>query len=361
MRIIIKSMYMLMITVLNFIFKGKKVNQTQIVCLMTFPEDMMPIIKELSNKGYKITVIAKAQEQARLTNLKHTTFLPAGNKNVIKHIAALSSAKVIVVDTYYLMLGGYAKKQGQTIIQTWHASGALKNFGLTDHQVDLSNPKMVKQYQRVYDATDYYLIGGDEMSECFKESFGATDNQMLQLGLPRLVNYMNFDLKAEQARLKEYYNIPNKLAIYVPTYREDASDNRQLDKAYFEKELPNYTLINQLHPSISGYKPEIPTSELMIMADVIISDYSSLPIEASLLNKATLFYVYDEENYRRVRGLNRFYDAIPQEYKVDNEEELVRKINNEMPLHPLFKDWHRYNSLNSLEQTVQFIEKLVKE
>ena len=35
----------------------------------------------------------------------------------------------------------------------------------------------------------------------------------------------------------------------------------------------------------------------MIMADVIISDYSSLPIEASLLDKPTLFYVYDEHKY----------------------------------------------------------------
>ena len=39
-------------------------------------------------------------------------------------------------------MGGYTKKKAQTIIQTWHASGALKNFGLT-HQVDLNNVTMV--------------------------------------------------------------------------------------------------------------------------------------------------------------------------------------------------------------------------
>ena len=66
------------------------------------------------------------------------------------------------------MLGGYTKKKAQTIIQTWHASGALKNFGLTDHQVDLNNVTMVRQYQRVYQATDYYIIGGKEMGTCFK-------------------------------------------------------------------------------------------------------------------------------------------------------------------------------------------------
>ena len=125
---------------------------------MTFPEDVMPIINELDNKGYKITVIAKFEEQYRLEHLNNINFIPAGNKYIVKHIKALSSSKVILIDTYYLMLGGYTKKKAQTIIQTWHASGALKNFGLTDHQVDLNNVTMVRQYQRVYQATDFILL-----------------------------------------------------------------------------------------------------------------------------------------------------------------------------------------------------------
>ena len=117
-----------MITLLNFIYKRRQVDKKQITVLMTFPEDVMPIINELDNKGYKITVIAKFEEQYRLEHLNNITFIP-GNKYIVKHIKALSSSKVILIDTYYLMLGGYTKKKAQTIIQTWHASGALKNFG----------------------------------------------------------------------------------------------------------------------------------------------------------------------------------------------------------------------------------------
>ncbi|MCB7376950.1 CDP-glycerol glycerophosphotransferase family protein, partial [Bariatricus massiliensis] len=68
------------------------------------------------------------------------------NKNVIAQLKALATAKVIFVDNYYLLMGGYRKKKGQTVIQTWHAAGALKYFGLKDHAVDLSNKKMVDQY-----------------------------------------------------------------------------------------------------------------------------------------------------------------------------------------------------------------------
>ena len=97
-------------------------------------------------------------------------------------------------------------------------------------------------------------------------------------------------------------------------------------------------MINQLHPSISKSQSIATTQELMIMADVIISDYSSLPIEASLLDKPTLFYVYDEHKYDKIRGLNQFYKAIPQQYKVTTEEELILKIRNDIALFkPLFK------------------------
>lgn len=149
---------------------------------------------------------------------------------------------------------------------------------------------------------------------------------MLPLGLPRLTHYLKFNLKAEQERLKKLYNIHKTLVVYVPTYREGSENNRHIDVERFEQALPEYTLINQLHPSISQRQSVATTQELMIMADIIISDYSSLPIEASLLDKPTLFYVYDEEKYDKIRGLNQFYKAIPQRYKATTEEELIVKL-----------------------------------
>ena len=40
---------------------------------------------------------------------------------------------------------------------------------------------MVEQYKRVYNATDYYLVGGDEMARCFEASFEAQPEQMLKV------------------------------------------------------------------------------------------------------------------------------------------------------------------------------------
>ncbi|AGZ26023.1 MULTISPECIES: teichoic acid glycerol-phosphate primase TarB [Staphylococcus] len=363
MRVLIKKIYMIVIAIFNVIFRGLKVKNNNIVVMMTFPKDVLPIIDQLRNKGYKLTVITTDKHAHHIQHLSNVTYVKAGNKNVIKHIKALSTAKVILIDTYYLIMGAYDKKAPQTVIQTWHAAGALKDFGLTDHQVDLNNQAMVNQYQRVYSATDLYLVGGDEMGHCFNESFDAQPSQMLRSGLPRLVEYLNIDIKEEQQRLKEQYGIQGKLAVYMPTYRENHQANRQINTSRFEKALPEYTLLSHLHPSIKKDKGEhdLDSTTLLIMADLIISDYSSIPIEASLLNKPTLFYVYDEKEYEKIRGLNQYYYDIPNTYKVTTEEALIDKIKqDDKQFKSLFNHWHKYTTQETLNQVTNYIDKLVK-
>ncbi len=344
------------------IYRKKKVKSDHIVVMMTFAEDVLPIIEALNRKGYKLTVIGTEQNRKYIEHIEHIVYLPAGNKQVFKHIKALSSAKVIVIDTYYLIMGGFKKKKQQTVVQTWHAAGALKNFGFTDRQVDLSNNKIVQQYKKVYDATDKYIIGGEPMANCFKESFGANENQFLRTGLPRLVPYTRLNVEQRQQELKQQYGINGKVAVYVPTYREHKQANRQIDKQKFETELPEYTLLSKLHPSIATeQQTTINLQSLMILADVIISDYSSLVIEASILKKPTIFYVYDEGDYNLARGLNAFYEKIPEIYKAYSEDELMHKLqeNNFAPA-KLFEAWHEYNTKNSLTNIINKIEKMVE-
>ncbi|MDK9843308.1 CDP-glycerol glycerophosphotransferase family protein [Staphylococcus equorum] len=362
MRQIIKKLYMFIISLLNLIYSKKKLKNNHIVVMMTFAEDVLPIVEALNRKLYKITVIGNEENRKYIQQFEHVTFLPAGNKKVFQHIKALSTAKVIIIDTYYLMFGGFKKKTNQTVIQTWHAAGALKNFGLQDHQVDLSNKPMVHQYQKVYRATDKYLVGGEPMVTCFKDAFEAADEQFLKTGLPRLVPYTLLNVEKRQQELKKQYGIEGKVAVYVPTYREHKQSNRNIDKVNFETALPNYTLLSKLHPSIANdNQTTINLQSLMIMADVIISDYSSLAIEASILDKPTLFYVYDEKQYEKERGLNSFYYDIPAQYKAYSEDELVRKLQeNSIVWSPLFETWHEYNAKDSLTQVIHYIEEMVK-
>ena len=95
-----------------------------------------------------------------------------------------------------------------------------------------------------------------------------------------------YQTKAASFKVTIWYQI--KLALYVPTYREHHQANQIIDKARFETALPSYTLMSKLHPSLpQDEQHNISLQSLWLWRDCIITDYSSLAIEASLL-KATL-------------------------------------------------------------------------
>lgn len=362
MRQVIKKLYLTIINVFNTLWFNKKIDTHHIVLFMSFKEDIWPLVQRFHDEGYRLTIIGKEKDKQQATQLSGVDYVINSNKNVIAQLKALATAKVIFVDNYYLLMGGYRKKKGQTVIQTWHAAGALKYFGLKDHAVDLSNKKIVDQYLKVYRATDYYLIGGEPMEICFRNAFNATPEQMLRFGLPRMQQYFTVNLEQQKDKLKQHYGIKDKLAVYVPTYREHQAANRTIDAQHFEQELPGYTIINKLHPAArQGTTSDIETQHLFLMADVIITDYSSLAIEASLLDKPALFYVYDQAEYEAERGLNHYYWQIPENYKAYNEAELLHKLKEGLEHYPpLFNEWHNYNTDETLNQISNYIKELVK-
>ena len=353
---------MWLITISNIIFRWRKVQKDHVVVCMTFPSDVLPLIRALHAQGKRITVIAKPSDVDILKPFAGIQCIPAGNKYVLKQMYALSVAKVIIIDTYYLMFGGFKKKRGQYVLQTWHAAGALKTFGFEDHQVDMNNARMVAQYRRVYDTTDYYFVGGAPMVTCFKGAFDVTDEQCVRVGLPRMETYKHVDVNAQQQALKSQLGITGRVVLYVPTYREHQTANRRIDAHAFKQAFPNDTLIQRLHPSVqnSADTCELDTQSLMIMADIIVTDYSSLAIEASYIHKPVVHYVYDEADYASARGLNTFYYAIPEQYKAYDEATLFDRLTTKMDLQPQFDAWHTYTTAHSLEESMTFIERLMK-
>ncbi|QLK85431.1 teichoic acid glycerol-phosphate primase TarB [Staphylococcus sp. 17KM0847] len=361
-RFLIKKIYLTMVTVIQLFFKKQSIVKNHIVVLMTFKEDLLPVIYKLAERGFRVTVFTDKQHFSLLKSHANISYEPLHQYRLYRQLYALTTAKVIFIDNYYLLLGSFQKREGQTIIQTWHAAGALKKFGLQDHAVDLTQKKTVAQYRAVYKATDKYLVGSEKMAQCFQQAFDAQDDQLIGFGIPRLTSYWTLNRDEHRQKIKMRLGIEGKVAVYLPTYREEGEDNRTIDKVAFEQALPGYTLISKYHPTVNHVERGmgLSTRDLLIIADVVITDYSSLAIEASLLETPALFYVYDEQNYERVRGLNHYYyHDIPADYKVYNERELHQRI-AQKKLVPLFKDWHTFNTKESLNQIVNYVEKLVR-
>lgn len=226
----------------------------------------------------------------------------------------ISRAKIIIsaVGAVKRELSNNAKR-----IEIWHAAGAIKFFS-----------------NRTYKGmTEEHLIlaPSEYMCEEYAKAFSASIKNVLPLGAPK--TDVCFDKSAlEKKRESFYQSYPDlknkKLYFYAPTYRGKWPDDVELylDLDFEEvvsKLDANEMIITKLHPALrvdskgrSVRKtnvperldglidlPEVDTITLLAVADVVISDYSSIIFETVLLGKPLVCYAEDIERYDLERGL----------------------------------------------------------
>ncbi|TDM12408.1 CDP-glycerol glycerophosphotransferase family protein [Macrococcus lamae] len=340
MRKIIKRLYLTLIKIIDICYRPS-INK-DIVMLMTFKEDQSELLINLLTE-HKVTVIyhPKYEDFIKSLNQNHLKSIPLSNKYIIQQVFAIKNARIILIDTYYLLLGSITKSSKQEVIQLWHASSALKLFGLEDKSIDLTDMKSIEQYLKVYHFTDSYIVAGDKMVNIFKRSLDAYEKNFMLTGLPRLtVN--------EQSR-------KNNSILFLPTYREYDLDE---DEKLHEDDIQH--LIIKAHPSDRNYAStsELPTKELMLASDIIITDYSSLAVEAAYYNKKVVFYVPDEAKYNEQRGLNNEYYSLSKgrkAYTIDQLKNILKTASI-----PEISDWTNYQSDDACQKLINYIKEQIK-
>lgn len=124
MRTLIKASYIILLKLLDrFIVTRPKPNH--IVITMTFTEDLLPIITQLASQKIDISLLYHPKYNdvvKKQLNYHNINAIPLNNKYLFQHIKAVKRAKVILIDTYYLMFGAITKHRDQEVIQIWHAS-----------------------------------------------------------------------------------------------------------------------------------------------------------------------------------------------------------------------------------------------
>lgn len=139
--------------------------------------------------------------------------------------------------------------------------------------------------------------------------------------------------------LKDKLGIPEgkKVILYAPTFRQAGKTTLPFDPDKLIQSTKNsHVIVTKLH-----YLNKLETSsknvidcteygeitELMRIADVLISDYSSLILDFALLNKPIVLFQYDYFDYVNQRGVYfDFEDYLPMSQIIDRENDLY-KIN----------------------------------
>src|SRR5699024_8948001 len=123
----------------------------------------------------------------------------------------------------------------------------------------------------------------------------------------------HFDDRIKNELLKKY-NLPKnkKIILYAPTWRVKGKFSMPMDLLRMKEELGNeYVLIIKLHhymvqnfslveledfAYVFGKNSQI--SDFYKLADLLITDYSSVMFDYAILKKPMIFFTYDYENYK---------------------------------------------------------------
>jgi CDP-ribitol ribitolphosphotransferase len=218
---------------------------------------------------------------------------------------------VAVTDTYSIQLCVLPPKKGLTVVQIWHAVGAVKKFSYQCLDTAYGRSSALAEQMCMHKNYDYILCTSEATRSIYVEAFHTPRDRILVKGMPR-VDYIQRQAPGLRKRfLKERPDLRGKkLLLYLPTFREgvDEGTERLLHAAAGRDEL---ALLVKPHPLSSFHVPRgnrpaehWSTYDLMKVCDGIITDYSAASLEASLLNKPIYLYLFDYERYAAGKGLN---------------------------------------------------------
>lgn len=222
------------------------------------------------------------------------------------------------------------KKKSVKYIQTWHGT-PLKKLALDLEDISMAGEESLEEYKRNFKEntkTWDYLISQNKFStETFRRAFDY-HNTILEIGYPRNDILINSNNAETISKIKYKWNLPNdkKIILYAPTWRDDEfyglanyKFNPNIDFNLLKNELSNeFIMIVKYHYLVkdeidwSSYKGFIynfdnsyDISELYLISDMLITDYSSVMFDYSLLKRPMFFYAYDLDNYKN--NLRGFY------------------------------------------------------
>lgn len=279
---------------------------------------------------------------------KKTNNEPKKLREYISLAKAIATSRYVLLDDFYPLVYDLKIRKGIELIQVWHAVGAFKTFGFS--RVGMKGgPKLASRNHRNYTKA---LVSSENVAPHYAEGFGIDKSKVLPIGAPRTDMFFD-EQKKTNIMNKLYEDMPHlkdkKVIMFAPTFRGPGQQTAYypfdwLDYKALYDEFANqgFVFLFKIHPFVKN-SPSIPfeysdffydvsdyreVNDLLLISDVMITDYSSVVFEYSLLQRKTIFFAPDLVDYMSTRNFYvNYLDFIPGPY-VRDMTELVKEIKN---------------------------------
>ncbi|MEI5907737.1 CDP-glycerol glycerophosphotransferase family protein [Bacillus spongiae] len=261
----------------------------------------------------------------------------------LKYFYELCTSKVVI--TNFRTTEYFVKRKNQYYIQTWHSSLRLKQI---EKDAESSLPAHYLQMaKKDSQKCDLLLSGCKYSSTIFKRAFWY-QGEIFEHGIPRNdVLFQNDENKREEVLKKLNIKKNTKIVLYAPTFRKDHNDHvynvdySKVVDSLSRKFGGKWKVLVKLHPHLLAQSKHLlngqevmdvtkydDIQELLLVADVLISDYSSLIFDYAITNRPCFLFIPDVVEYiKKERNLYFEIDKLPFISGKSNTE-LIDQIDN---------------------------------
>ena len=247
-----------------------------------------------------------------------TTSLPAETKRVVRN--SWRYYYLLARAQYWVDNQGlprvFTKRPETTYLQTWHGT-PLKTMGWDEPRLAALSPAGRAVHQRMIERWDYLVVPSEYFVETFVRSYGY-DGKLLRVGYPRNDLLVNRASDAEYvAAAKQRMGLPldRTIVLYAPTFRDrDRGRDKEYELAFDLGQMSRalsddvFLLVRthyldrfKLSPRFASFARNMSDhddiSEVLLVADVLVTDYSSTMFDFANTGRPMVFYTYDYDDY----------------------------------------------------------------
>lgn len=314
-----------------------------------------------SYNKYNLNYILMKYENNLLCNIKYFF-------NCIKQVYYINTSHVVILD-YNNYVISHFKRKGVKVLQIWHASGAIKKFGN-----DIKRDYKIRNY-------DYVIASSEKWRKPYSTAFNIDKSNILITGIPKIDNLFSEEitcLNREKMMLKYPFIKNKKVVLFAPTFRGDPIKDikyQPINLEYIKNKLgKEYVIIYKMHPwfgnkiisddeeIINGNNESI--RELFSITDYLITDYSAILFDFTIMKKPIVLYAPDLEEYKATRGIYIDYENTVPAPICSTEDEVIEAIKNnifDIKKITSFRDMYfKHQDTNSTERVCNVIRGIIE-
>lgn len=238
-------------------------------------------------------------------------------KFLVRFMRQYATAEYVFICDYFLPVAACRKRKETKVVQLWHSCGLMKRIAYD------TGEDIPENYRgNMFGNYSYLTLSADVCVPVHARALRLPSERIYATGVSRTDYYFDQEWN-ERCRRAFYEKYPQargkRIALWAPTFRGNAAapalegleeireTARQLEEEWY--------FIIKAHPHVDAHgrvsNCSIPTEELLCVAEVMITDYSSVMFDYLLYEKPLVLFAPDLGQYERGRGFYLDYRKIP--------------------------------------------------